>query len=163
MMRRFWDVCAIVVAVGLAVAWMNGIVSAQGPDPALGTWRLNVAKSKYSPGPAPKSGTATFSAAGQGIKVVVEGAAATGDKTRFEYTANFDGKDYPMTGNPEADMVSIKRVNPTTVESMFKKGAKTMLTNTRVVSADGKTMTVTSKGTDSKGQTVNNVQIFEKQ
>jgi hypothetical protein len=131
-------------------------------DPGLGTWKLNVAKSKFSPGPAPKALSVTFSAAGQGVKAVIDGAGPDGSKVHWEYTANFDGKPYPVTGNPDGDMVIAKRINPNTVETAYTLKGKPTTTNTRVVSADGKTLTVTSKGTNAQGQTVNNLQVFEK-
>ncbi len=136
-------------------------VAAQAPDPAVGKWTLNVAKSKFSPGPAPKSTMATISA-GAAYKVVVEAIAADGTKVNWEYSANFDGKPYPVKGNPDGDMVIAKRVNATTVDSSYTLKGKPTTTNTRVVSADGKTMTVTSTGTNAQGQKINNVQVFER-
>jgi hypothetical protein len=150
------------VVVGVAIAVSGAIVMAQGPVPGLGTWRLNVAKSKYSPGPAPKSATVTFSAAGQGVKAVIDGVGPDGSKTHWEYTANFDGKPYPVTGNGDGDMVVARRVNATTIETSYTLKGKPTVVNTRVVSADGKTLTVTSTGTNAQGQKVNNVQVFEK-
>ena len=69
-------------------------------DAAVGTWKLNVAKSKFHPGPPPQSATMTFEASGTGIKRIGEAINADGTKTSFEYTAEYDGKDYPVTGNP---------------------------------------------------------------
>jgi len=134
---------------------------AQSGDPS-GTWTLNVAKSKYSPGPTPKSGTVTYSAAGAGTKIAVDLVAGDGSKVHWEYTANYDGKDYPVKGNPDADTASLKRINATTVEIQNKKGGKNTLLNTRVFSADGKTLTVTTKGTNGQGQATDNLQVFER-
>ena len=155
--RLFTLGVGVVVASALVVS-----VSAQ-TSPEVGTWKLNVAKSKYSPGPAPKSQTATFAAAGQGVKVTTEGVAADGSKTAQSYTANYDGKDVPLTGSAIADTVSLKRINPTTVERTDKKTGKVVQTLTRVISADGKTLTITTKGTNAQGQPVNNVAIYDKQ
>ncbi len=135
---------------------------AQSPAPGLGTWKLNVAKSKFSPGPAPKSLSVTFSAAGQGVKGVIDGISGDGAKVHWEYTANFDGKPYPVTGNANGDMVVAKRVDANTVETSYTLKGKPMTTNRRVVSADGKTLTVTTVGTNAQGQKVNDVQVFEK-
>jgi hypothetical protein len=146
-------VSAFIVAAGAAVV-------AQTPIPGLGTWKLNVAKSKYSPGPAPQSVTVTFSAAGQGVKAVVDGVAP-GTKVHWEYTANFDGKPYPVTGNGDGDMVVMKR-DADTIETAYTLKGKPTVVNRRVVSADGKTLTVTSTGTNAQGQKVNNVQVFER-
>lgn len=150
-----------ITITGLLTAALGGALVAQTPVPGLGTWKLNVAKSKYSPAPAPKSATVTFSAAGQGVKAVIDGVGPDGSKTHWEYTANFDGKPYPVTGNPDGDMVVAKRVNASIETSYTLKGKPTTV-NTRVVSADGKTLTVTTKGTNGRGQTVNHVQVFEK-
>ena len=100
---------------------------------------------------------------GQGEKVATEGVDAEGKPTATQYTANFDGKDYPITGSQNADTVSLKRIDARTTERTGKKGDKVVQTMTRVVSQDGKTMTNTVKGTNAQGQTVNNVAVWEKQ
>ena len=138
-------------------------VSAQASDPRIGTWKLNAAKSKYSPGPAPHALTVNVEPSGQGEKVATEFVNADGTRTTTEYTANFDGKDYPLTGSQIADTVSLKRSNARTTVRTDKKGGTVAQTLRRVVSKDGKTMTVTTKGTNAQGQAVNNVAVFEKQ
>ena len=148
---------AVVLGAGL------GQVAAQASNPRLGTWKLNVAKSKYDPGPAPQSVTMKIEAAGEGEKSTTEGVNATGAPTKTEYTAQYDGKDYPMTGSQNADTVALKRIDARTLERTDKKGDKVVATSTRVISEDGKTMTVTVKGTNAKGQAVNNVTVWEKQ
>ena len=152
---------SVVVGAALITA-LGGVSVAQPSDPLLGTWKLNVAKSKFDPGPAPKAVTLKYEAAGQGLKVIVDSDGAAG-KVHWEYTANFDGKDYPVAGNPDGDVVALKRLAVTTTEAAFKKGGKATTTNTRVVSGDGKTLTITVKGANAQGQAVNNVQVYEKQ
>ena len=116
-------------------------------DPQVGVWKLNVAKSKYSPGPAPKAATTKIEAVGAGAKVTVDQTLADGATRHWEFTANYDGKDSPVTGNnPDADMVARTRINANTVQTISKKGGKVMTTQTSVVSSDGKTRTVTTKG-----------------
>ena len=133
-------------------------------DPQVGVWKLNVAKSKYSPGPGPKSATTKIEAAGTGTKVVVEQALADGTTRKYEFTSNYDGKDSPVTGNnPELDTVARTRVDANTVQTIGKKDGKVMTTQTSVVSADGKTRTVTTKGTNASGQQLNNVAVYERQ
>jgi hypothetical protein len=150
---------AAAIILGLA-----GVAFAQAADPQVGTWKLNVAKSKYDPGPAPKSATTTIVAAGAGTKVTANQVLADGTTRHWEYTSAFDGKDSPVTGNnPDIDMVARTRPNPNTVQSINKKGGKVTTTQTSVVSADGKTRTVTTKGTAAAGQAVNNVAVYEKQ
>jgi hypothetical protein len=133
-------------------------------DPAVGTWELNVAKSKYDPGPAPKSSTLTIEAAGQGAKVTAKGIDAAGNPTGSQYTTAYDGKDVPvtLTGSQDYDTVSFKRTDARTIEGTRKKAGKVVQTYSRVVSEDGKTMTITTKGTNAKGQTVHNVTVYEK-
>jgi len=132
-------------------------------DPQVGVWKLNLAKSKYTPGPAPKSGTTTIEAAGAGAKVTVDQELADGTKRHWTFTANYDGKDSPVTGNPEADTVARTRINATTVQTVSKKGGKVTTTQTSAVSSDGKTRTVTTKGVNAAGQQVSNVAVYEKQ
>ena len=139
-------------------------VLAQGTDSQVGTWKLNLAKSKYSPGPAPKSATTKIEAVGAGTKVIVDQAQADGSMRHWEFTANYDGKDNPITGNnPDADMVARTRINATTIQTISKKGGKVTTTQTSAVSADGKTRTVTTKGVNAAGQTVNNVAVYDRQ
>src|SRR5262245_4724076 len=157
--RKIARSIAIVSVLGAA---LSSAVLAQTPAPGMGSWTINLAKSKFSPGPAPKSATVTFSAAGDGVKAVVDTVSPTGAKTHWEYTASFDGKPHPVTGNPDGDMVVLKRVNATTVETAYTLKGKPTTVNTRVVSADGKTMTVTTKGMNAQGQKVENVQVYEK-
>ena len=161
-MRISWNtVRSVASAIVIAVA-MGSSGLAQGGDPRIGTWKLDAAKSKYSPGPAPKSGTVTFSAAGQGVKASIDFVGPDGSKVQWGYTANVDGKPYPVTGNADGDMVVAKRVNANTVETTYTLKGKPTTVNTGVVSADGKTFTVTTKGTNAQGQKVDNIQVFVK-
>lgn len=135
---------------------------AQAADPASGTWELNLAKSKFSPGPPPKSLTRTFEVTGADVKYTLKGIDAEGKPTLVQFTAKYDGKDYPVTGSPDFDAISLKRVDAVTTDATLKKGGKVVQTSTRVVSKDGKTLTLTVKGTNAKGQAVNNVTVFDK-
>ena len=158
------SVLAIGLAAVLSVVLGIGLfdVSAQAKDPRVGNWKLNVAKSKYSPGPAPQSQTLKIEAVGKGEKVTSEVVNTDGTKATTQYTANFDGKNSPITGSPNADTVALKRIDSRTTERTDKKDGKVTLVLRRVVSQDGKTMTVTVKGKNAKGETVNNVVVFEK-
>jgi hypothetical protein len=151
-----------VACLGLS-AFLIGPAFAQ-TDPQVGLWKLNVEKSKYSPGPVPKSGTTTIEAAGAGTKVSVDQVLADGTKRQYGFTANYDGKDNPVTGNnPDVDTVARTRIDATTVQTVSKKGGKVTTTQTSAVSSDGKTRTVTTKGTNASGQPVNNVAIYVRQ
>ena len=146
------------VAITLAIA-LGGTALAQ----AVGTWKLNLAKSKYQPGQAPKSITLVYEAAGAGMKVTVDSVPADGPAIHYAVTANYDGKDVPVVGNPNADMVARTRVNATTTKLVNKKDGKILSTATLVVSADGKTLTITTTGKDAKGQTIDSVAVYDKQ
>jgi hypothetical protein len=152
----------IVFAAGVLA--VTALAAAQSKDSFVGTWRLNVAKSKYSPGPAPKSQTTVYEAAGKGYKISVTAEPATGAMQRWSYTTNLDGADAPITGNnPNADMTAVKRVDANTLEVVNKKGGKVTTMQRNVVAADCKTRTVTTTGTDAQGQKVNNLAVYEKQ
>lgn len=151
---------AILAVCLVAISTMAGFAQT---DAFVGTWRLNVAKSKYSPGPPPKSQTVTYQAAGQGIKVAATGTDADGKPVAIQYTANYDGKDYTVTGNPDWDATALKRINAYTVEFTRKKAGKFVQTGTNVVSKDGRTRTISSKGFDAKGQKIDNIAVYEKQ
>lgn len=151
------------------VALLAGLIAfaaapqAQASKGLAGTWKLNVATSTFSPGPAPKSMTITYSPVGaDGMKIVVDLTPGEGAAQHWEMTAHYDGKDYPVTGNPAADMISMKKVDAVTGESTFKKDGKVMATNVRKISADGKTLTVTSTGTTADGKPRKDVQVLEK-
>jgi hypothetical protein len=153
------------VVVAIAGVWvaLQGEALAQ-TNNDVGTWNLNVAKSTYSPGPVPKSATIKVEPAGAGVKVTVDQALAGGTKTHWEYTGNYDGKDNRVTGNnPDADMVARSRINATTIQTVSKKAGKVTTTSTHVISSDGNTRTITTKGANAQGQTVNNVGVYEKQ
>ena len=150
----------IVFAAGVLAAAV--LATAQTKDPFVGTWTLNVAKSKYDPGPAPKGGTTTYEAAGKGYKVTVKAEPASGPALQWSYTTDLDGKDSPMAGNPNADAIAVKRVDANNLEAVAKKGGKELTNQKRVVSGDGKTMTITMTGMNAQGQKVNNVAVYEK-
>jgi hypothetical protein len=132
-------------------------------DQNSGTWKMNPAKSKYSPGPAPKSNTVKIDSDADNIKLSADGIDAAGNPTHVEYTAKFDGKDYQITGVPNADTIALERPNPGTIRSTLKKGDQVVMTVTSVISKDGKTRTSTFKGKDAQGQDVNNVVVYDKQ
>ena len=155
-------ILASVVCLAMGSVFTAGSVFAQS-DSAVGTWKLNPAKSRYSPGPAPKTNLITIVAVDNGIKLSGQGTDAEGKPTSINYTVTYDGKDKPVTGSPDYDSTSGKRVDANTTELTRKKEGKTVQTAVRKVSADGKTMTVTTTGKDAHGKTVHNVAVFEKQ
>ena len=136
--------------------------AAQARDPRTGTWTLNLAKSTYKPGPAPKSQTVRIEPSGQGEHVRSEAMNTNGTRVVTEYTAAFDGTDYPLKGSPVANTVTLKRIDERTTERVDKKDGQVMLVYKRSVSPDGKTMTVTVNGVNAQGQQVSNVVVFDR-
>jgi len=128
----------------------------------MGTWKLNEGKSKFAAG-AVKNNTVTYEAAGDSIKVTIDGTAPDGTPLHSEWTGKFDGKDYPSTGNPNEDMRSAKQVNDRTLDVTSKKGGKVVLTAHVVMSADGKSRTVTTNATDAKGKKITSTAVYDKQ
>jgi hypothetical protein len=159
-----------VVFVGLLAVLVFFSVTAIGADMLSGTWKLNVAKSKYSPGPAPRSNTVKFESVDGGIKLLADGVDSQGKKTHNEYTAKFDGKDSPtkpmLDGKPNpnaANAVSYKKIDDYTYEVTAKLNGKTLNVARHVISKDGKTRMVTTTGTNAQGQKLNDTTLFEKQ
>jgi hypothetical protein len=131
-------------------------------DPVIGTWELNVAKSKYNPGPAPKSQTRIYEALPEGMKVTIKTVSADGQTTVVEHPANFDGKDYPITGSTQADVIALKQIDTYTSEAILKHASHVLATSRRVVSKDGKSMTITYEGVDSRGRKVDSMAVYER-
>jgi hypothetical protein len=129
----------------------------------LGTWKLNVEKSSFVPGPGPKSLTLNFEATKDGIKFTSDGVNAEGKPIHSQYVSKFDGQEVPYKGNPDADTASPKKIDDNSYENIWKKDGKTTITGKLVVSEDGKTLTVTHTGTDAKGRTVNSTISYDKQ
>ena len=157
--RRGLTALAIVAACVLALpanSW------AQTTDPIVGTWKMDVAKSTFKPGPGGKSSTVVIDAAGKALKVSIDAATPEGP-VKWSYTAAPDGKDVPITGNPAADTASVTQPNPNEWAVVYKMGGKPVMKSKVVVAKDGKTMTVTQDGTDPKGQAIHNVLHFVKQ
>jgi hypothetical protein len=128
----------------------------------MGTWKLNEAKSKLVAG-ATKNNTVVYEAAGDGVKVTIDGVDGSGKPTHNEWTGNFDGKDYAVTGDPASDMRSYKRVNAHTMTFTIKKGDKVTMTGRIVVAADGKSRTVTVGGMDAMGMKQTSTAVYDKQ
>ena len=161
MNRRTFTTMAL---LGLAVATALPQAGLAQSNPLIGTWKLNLAKSKYSPGPTPRSNTAIWEAVGQGLRARTEGIDAQGNPTKTDTgVISFDGKSYPYTGAPAFDARSYKQVNASTIEWTSTKAGRVVQTTTMVLSADGKSRTLTITGVDEKGQQINNVVVFDKQ
>jgi len=139
-----------------------GVTMCFAGNPNMGTWKLNEAKSKLGSGGA-KNTMVMYEAAGDSIKVTVEGVDNDGKPTHNEWTGKFDGKAYPITGDPTADMRSYKQVNARTLMFTNTMGGKVTLTGRIMVSADGKSRTVTTHAKDAKGKAVSVTAVYDKQ
>ena len=128
----------------------------------MGTWKLNETKSKMNDG-GPKNHTVMYEAAGDQIKVTVDGADAEGKAIHSEWTGMFDGEDHPVTGNPAEETRAYKKIDERTVEFTSKTNGKVTAKGKVVVSADGKTRTVTMSGTDGEGKKFKTKAVYDKQ
>jgi hypothetical protein len=151
--------------IGLAFAFVISSVSVFGADnPANGTWKQDLKQSKYDPGPAPTNpATITIEGMEGGEKVSVEGTGVDGKPTVWSYRVSYDGKPVSVQGSPYGDSVSMKRTDERTTQITYTKGEKVTRTSNRVVSNDGKMLTITATGTNAKGEKYNNVSVFTKQ
>jgi hypothetical protein len=154
------------VAVIVLALFASSSMLAQS-DPFIGTWKLNVAKSKYvNAPPAPKSETRTVEAQGAGAKISLDGIDVDGSRIAYSYTTNYDGKDTPVIGERAAngeDTIAIKRVDANTFTATTKRAGKVIRNVRGVVSEDGKTTTLVAKGTDAQGRPATATTIWEKQ
>ena len=151
----------IVIVLALAALFV-GVTVCLADNPHMGTWKLNEAKSKFSPGAA-KNTTVVYEASGDDIKVTVDGVDGSGAATHNEWTGKFNGRFYPVTGDATSDMRSYRKINTHTLALTGKEGRKVTLTGRIVVSADGRTRTVTTTGTDSTGKRVSTRAVYDKQ
>jgi hypothetical protein len=149
------------LALGALLAISSAVIAADAPDPVIGTWKLNTAKSTGAT--LPKSETRTYAASAGGIVLTWKRVGADGEESSVETTYKYDGKDYPVTGSPDFDALSVKRVDANTVDSQQKRMGKTVGTTKRTVSKDGKTLTLVSKLTNAKGEVVNTTLVYDRQ
>jgi hypothetical protein len=172
---------SLILAVTLTLFAIH--VAAQPADPIVGTWVLNVARSTFSPGPAPQSESRTYVMEGQETRATFKGVSeprryvtvrqeikatservnGDGTSTTEEWTVVYDGKDRSLTGSPDADTLSLKRIDPFRTEFIQKKDGRVVITGTATISTDGRVMTITTRGINARGQTINGVSVFDKQ
>jgi hypothetical protein len=158
--RRTLMIRTLIIGAILTAATSIAMAS----DPVLGTWQLNPAKSKFSPGPAPSSMTRIYAESAQGtITLTVNVTSADGKSGTTTYTYKNDGKPYPVSGSADADMASVKTVG--SLKATFKqmKVGATIATGVRTVSKDGKTLTVAQKGTHASGAPFDDVMVYDRQ
>jgi hypothetical protein len=152
---------SILVGAVLAVAGLAS--AADAPDLAIGTWTLNVAKSKFTPGRELKSQTRTYTETAKGVSVKVNGVGADGSALSQQSTFKYDGKSYPMSGAADYDALSLQRVNDSAVKSTLLKAGKPVGITIRTISMHGKVMTLSTKLKDVNGKRNEMIAIYDKQ
>ena len=132
-------------------------------DPVLGTWRLNVERSTFTPGPGWRSQLRTYRSVPEGVSVTWSGVDAGGETMQVSYTYAYDGRDYPMVGSASYDTLNAVRIDALTVKSEEKRDGRIVGIAMRKVSADGKVLTITDEGINRKGETFSQVLVFDRQ
>lgn len=150
------------LAATIAAALPLLTIAADAPDPLVGTWRLDLEKSSFDPGPGPKGQMRIYAHSGDTENLTARGVGPDGKPTLVQYSARYDGKDYPITGSAGGDHISLHRIDALTTESTEKRAGKVTIVATRTVSPDGKTLVVIHKGTAPSGQMLNHRMVFEK-
>jgi len=148
--------------IAMTLLFIAGAAACLAEDANLGTWKLNEEKSKFSAG-APKSTMVVYEAAGDSIKVTIDGTSGDGKPTHTEWTGKFDGRDYPVTGDSNQSARSYTKANARTMKFKVKNGEKVTLSGSIVIAADGKSRTVTASGTSADGKKVSYTAMYDKQ
>ena len=151
---------AIVSVVGPRLSSTQGATSDR--DRLLGVWTLNVAKSKFLSSPAPKSQTRTYETHPNGIKATIETTYADGKSTTIQYVASYDSVEYPVTGSLQFDAIAMTKIDDFTAEARLSHAGKEMASARRVISEDGRTMTVTVRRMGVGGEELTNLSFFDK-
>lgn len=161
MRRKIWSAFPVVAGVTLALI-ASGV--AQAADAWLGTWKLNVAKSSYNPGAAPRSGTSRFAMASDGrVKVISDGVDAAGRSTRNEIVTRFDGKPSELKGTDPPVTLTFSRIDDHRYELVTRVNGKVAATSSGSIAADGKTRTVVTRSISANGQWVTSTAVYDRQ
>jgi len=147
------------VSTAVLAAQANDPIKAN--DPLIGTWELNVAKSTVKLSPPEKSETRPYTLVGQELKATSSAVMMDGKTVTSSWTVVYDGKDRPETAL-SGDSLSLTRTDPFHSTAVEKRNGKVSLTSTRVIAPDGKSFTLTAKGTNAKGEVVSEVSVFDK-
>jgi hypothetical protein len=152
-----------VFVMGLVFTFATTTAFAAGGDPVIGTWTLNLEKSKFHDNRAPKSMTRIYSAGANGTDMKATGVAADGSAISQAATFTYDGKDCAITGSPAFDTVTLKKVNGSTVKGDLKKGGAVVGHSTRTISEGGKVLTISTAMKTDKGGTTHDVAVYDRQ
>lgn len=148
--------------IAVAIAFVATTVVCAAADMTVGTWKLNASKSRYTPAAQARYETITIETVGDNLKVTLEGTDSAGKKVRAEWTGKYDGKDYPVTGSPDIDSLAYTQTDDFHYKSTNKRAGKVMGTAEIVYSPDGKNRTVTSRGSNVKGEEITATAVYDK-
>jgi len=155
--------CRSAVAAVLVLLFASTAYAQPGKPTNIGAWTLNVAKSRYGPGAKPKSSTLTYELVDGAVRVTSDTVAADGSVSHATYTTRYDGADCPVTGtNTGPEVTAVTRVDAYTTRRVNKFRGKVTTTQTAVVSRNGKTLTVVSKGTSATGLIVDSIAVYDR-
>jgi hypothetical protein len=146
----------VLVLLSLSVSLMAA------DSPFSGTWKFDPSKGHLTP-PVPKSIVAHIDASDTDFKYKEEGIGDKGQPMNVSYEAKFDGKDYPVTGDPYSDSVVLQQINQREIKFTNKKSGKVVSVTDAVISKDGRTATVNFTDYDSQGKAREGVAIYHKE
>jgi hypothetical protein len=149
------------LASALLAAFPLAALSAD-PDPLLGSWQLNLPKSRFNPAPGPRGQLRIYTRDGDIEKLTSKGVGADGKPALVRYSARYDGKDYAITGSAGGELISLRRIDDFTTQSTQKQAGKPAIITTRTVSRDGQTLVVTTQGTGPHGEKLDHRMVFDK-
>jgi len=153
---------SVLIAATLITALPVLGLPADAADPLVGTWKLNLARSTFRPGPGPKGQLRIYRRSEDAEQLVSRGVGADGKPTLVQYTARYDGKDHHMTGSSGGDLIELQRIDLQTTKSIQKRSGKPAITALRTVSLDGRTLTVVTQGTTSSGDAIDATMVFDR-
>ena len=156
---------AIRISLLLVAFFLFDVIPVRAADPVIGTWKLNLRKSSYNPGPAPMSQLRSYDADTNGVNATVVTVDPSGKTNTAKFQAHYDGKEYPITGasTTNADELVYRKVDDYIAEVVLKHGDRVVANSVRTVSPDGKTLTITYKGTDDRGVQVDNISVYDRE
>jgi hypothetical protein len=146
----------------LTAILLSGLLAASTTDPVLGTWKLNLSRSRFNPGPAPRSQTRTYVQTPNGIEVTIRSIDLKGRSSTIEFPEKYDGKDYAVQGSDVADALAMVRINDYMAEASMKHGGMVVATARRLITDEGKTLVISFKELSSE-HPVDNELVYEKQ
>src|SRR5262245_52226692 len=132
------------------------------PDLAIGIWKLDIDKSSFALGPAPKASVMKIELWEDGLKVGTDTIDPQGNRIYMEAAYKFDGKDYPLTGSPVADTIAATRISYCKTEYVWRKQGKVAMATKTIASLDGKTLRVIRTGVGALGRMADDLLVYDR-